>query len=237
MRVAPSVVPRNATSGGSARDSPSRGMLDRVARPLKDRALAPLVAAASPLHPSLLTALALAAGLTAAAAAAAGAFAVALGAWLLSRIMDGLDGPVARRRGQQSDLGGYLDIVSDFIVYAAVPLGIAAGIADRDIVAWPAAAFLLASFYINAVSWLYLAAILEKRAARGSVTDAPPVHRVQPTAIVMPEGLIAGTETVLFYCAFLLLPEQAPLLFTLMAVLVLGTALQRIATAPARLRR
>jgi hypothetical protein len=43
----------------------------------------------------------------------------------------------------------------------------------------------------------------------------------------MPEGIIAGTETVIFYFLFLLFPSSSPMLFSVMAVLVLVTALQR----------
>ncbi len=40
---------------------------------------------------------------------------------LASRVADGLDGAVARVRGK-TDFGGYLDIVCDFLFYAAIPL-------------------------------------------------------------------------------------------------------------------
>ena len=57
---------------------------------------------------------------------------------------------------------------------------------------------LVASFYVNAASWMYLAALLEQRndgaAARG-----------ETTAVTMPPGLIGGAETVAFYAAFLAL--------------------------------
>jgi phosphatidylglycerophosphate synthase len=200
-------------------------MLDAALRPLKDAALRPLARAAGSLNPLVISVAGLLAGLTCAAAAALGAFGPALLAWALNRLLDGLDGPVARTQGRESDLGGFIDIMFDFMVYAAVPLGIAAGLSPRGIDAWPATALLLASFYINAASWLFLAALIEKRAAA-----AP-----RSTAILMPEGLIAGTETLLFFSVFLLFPAAAPRLFTVMAVLVLVTALQRMLGAHARL--
>ena len=48
------------------------------------------------------------------------AYGWAIGALLLNRMCDGLDGAVARL-SQPTDFGGYLDIVCDFIFYAIVP--------------------------------------------------------------------------------------------------------------------
>jgi phosphatidylglycerophosphate synthase len=202
-------------------------MLDPIARPLKDALLAPFVRIFASVHPHAISTLALAVGLACAASAAYGAFAAAIGLWTLNRVLDGLDGTVARRTGKQTDLGGYLDLVFDFVVYAAVPLGVAAGAAQPGISAWPAAAFLLASFYVNAASWLYLSAVLEKRATAAA--------RDRDTAVVMPEGIIAGTETVFFFFLFLLFPSSSPVLFSVMAVLVMATALQRVILAVTRI--
>ena len=84
-------------------------------------------------------------------AAAAGFVVVAVVLWLLNRALDGLDGAIARARGRGSDLGGYLDMLADVVVYAAVPLGVAVSVDTRS--GWMAAAVLLGSFYVNAVSW------------------------------------------------------------------------------------
>ena len=82
------------------------------------------------LHPNTLSLIGFAAGLGCAATLAFGPIglssvstrAIALTLWLLGRVIDGLDGAVARRQGRPSDLGGYLDIMLDFIVYALVPI-------------------------------------------------------------------------------------------------------------------
>jgi len=202
-------------------------MFDPVVRPLKDAVLAPFVRVFSRVHPHAVSVLALSAGLASAAGAARGAFGSAIALWTLNRVLDGLDGTVARHSGRQTDLGGYLDLVFDFVVYAAVPLGVAAGAAQLGVSAWPAAAFLIASFYVNAASWLYLSAVLEKRATHGV--------RDRDTAVVMPEGIIAGTETVIFFFLFLLFPSSSPALFSVMAVLVMATALQRVLQAVRRI--
>jgi phosphatidylglycerophosphate synthase len=194
-------------------------VLDHRLRAYKDQLLRPIAGCVEGFSPNAITVWAAAVGLAAAGAAALSLYWLALGLWLLNRILDGLDGMVARRCSRQSDFGGYLDIVLDFVVYAAVPIGLYLGT--------PAAGsgfsliLLLASFYINSASWMYLAAILEKRrsgaAARGELTT-----------IIMPPGLIGGTETILFYTAFLIWPGQLPWLFTAMAGLVMVGIGQRL---------
>ncbi|MEM1335676.1 MAG: CDP-alcohol phosphatidyltransferase family protein, partial [Actinomycetota bacterium] len=103
-------------------------MLDSTLRPVKDRLLAP-VATGAPvwIHPIAVSAIGLAASLGAAVAAWRGAIVASVGLWLLGRLLDGVDGAIARASGRQSDLGGLLDFLFDTVGYAAVPIGIAAG--------------------------------------------------------------------------------------------------------------
>lgn len=198
-------------------------MFDDLLRRLKDRLLTPVAARLGRrVHPNVLSAVAFAFGVAVAALAARGAYRLALACWAANRLLDGLDGTVARVSGLQSDFGGYLDIMLDFVVYAVVPLGLVHG--ARDAHAERAALWLLASFFVNAASWMYLAAILERRAlgarARGELTT-----------ITMPPGIVAGTETVVLYALFLLLPTHLAALFTVMAGLVALNVVQRLAWA------
>jgi phosphatidylglycerophosphate synthase len=71
-----------------------------------------------------LTLVGFALGMAAAVAIANHAFGLGLVLLLLSRLMDGLDGTVARLT-RPTDAGGFLDIVLDFLFYAAVPLAFA----------------------------------------------------------------------------------------------------------------
>lgn len=195
-------------------------MVDKLLRYPKEQVLLPL--ARGPLrgvHPTAITLLACVAGLGCAWAAWQRLSALALGLWLLNRTLDGLDGTVARANGRQSDLGGYLDILLDVLVYAAVPLGLALGAGTGA--AYLALALLLGSFYLNGASWMYLSALLEKR-GRGARAAG------ELTTVTMPTGLVEGAETVLFYALALLLPAQLVPLFALMALLVLLTAVQRL---------
>lgn len=197
-------------------------MLDEKLRKLKDRWLRPLVGVARRLSPNAITLLALAVGLVAAGAAAQRLYGLGLALWALNRLLDGLDGAVARETGQQTDFGGYLDIVADFVVYAAVPIGLFLG--QPSVELGVSLALLLGSFYVNGASWMYLAAILEKRSAGASA-------RGDLTTVAMPAGLIGGTETVAFYAAFFLWPSAARWLFLLMGALVLVGVVQRLVWA------
>jgi phosphatidylserine synthase len=216
-------------------------VVDRVLRPVKARVLAPvstLLAERLGRHGALpITLAGLAVGLAAALAAAFGAFPAALVLWLLNRLVDGLDGEVARHLGRADDRGGYLDLLSDLVVYAAVPLGAAAGATATfggEVIAaspwtWPLTALLLAAYYVNLGSFAVLAALLEKR-GRGAAA------RGDATSVLIPAGLVEGTETVLLVAAMLAFPAFLPLWLGLGAALVAATAAQRVWWAARTLR-
>src|SRR6516162_9453820 len=81
--------------------------------------------AAAGVPPTALTAAGWAAGAGACVATAVQAWPVALGLWLANRLADGLDGPTARASGSATELGGFVDIVADFSIYAGILLGLA----------------------------------------------------------------------------------------------------------------
>src|SRR5262249_33963631 len=85
-------------------------------------------------------------------------YATAAGLIVANRLADGLDGAIARRHGI-TDLGGYLDIVLDFIFYSGVPFFFAVG---RPAAAVPAA-FLVFSFVGTGSSFLAFAVIAAKQ--------------------------------------------------------------------------
>ncbi len=206
-------------------------MFDSPIRRAKDRIAAPLAARMTRISPNAMTLLALAVGLAAAVLAARRAYLWAIGFGALNRALDGMDGLLARVNNRQSDFGGYLDILLDFVVYAAIPLGMVLGAPSQT--RYLALSFMLATFYINSASWMYLAAILEKRNAQNlHAADNPEVI----TTIVMPTGLVGGLETVLAYCAFLLFPPAMAVIFSVFGILVLVTIVQRLIWAWRALR-
>ncbi len=137
----------------------------------------------------------------------------------VSRLCDGLDGGVAKIRGK-TDLGGYLDIVLDFVFYGAVPLGFA--FADPAQNALPAAA-LLFSFYINGASFLAYAIMAEKR---GLQTQAR-----GEKSLFFTTGLAEATETIAVLLASCLAPEWFPALAWGFAAVCVYTAAARMIQA------
>jgi len=202
-------------------------VFDDLLRRLKDRLLAPLArAVGTRVSPNAVTVASCVVGLGAAWLAARGAYRAGLALWLASRLLDGFDGALARVQGTQSDFGGYLDLLLDFVVYAAVPIGFVVGRPGVPLAL--AALALLGSFYVNAASWMYLSAVLERRAAGAAA-------RGELTTVTMPPGLVAGTETVVLYASFFVFPGRLLELFVVMAALVLLTVVQRVLWATRRL--
>lgn len=202
-------------------------MFDAPLRGVKERVFGLLARAGFVrVSPALLSLVGLVFGVATAVALAWQAYVAGFVFWFLNRFFDGLDGTVARQSGRQSDFGGYLDILLDFFVYALIPIALVLGRPSTANLL--ALTFLLATFYVNAASWMYLSSILEKRAAA-----APTVGY---TTVTMPDGLIGGVATILFYSLFILLPGYLMPLFVLMGGLVIVTILQRIWWARGALR-
>lgn len=154
-------------------------------------------------------------GLAAAAAIALQHFGAGLVLLLLSRLMDGLDGAVARAT-QPTDRGGFLDITLDFLFYAAIPLAFA--IANPASNALPAAV-LLASFMGTGSSFLAFAAIAEKR----GLTDTA----LPGKSFYFLGGLTEATETIAAFAAMCLWPHWfAPIAYGFAALCGITTALR-----------
>lgn len=196
-------------------------MLDSRLRPLIDVPLARMAAllVARGITADQVTLAAFAAGMAAALAIALGAPLAGLALILAGRLGDGLDGAVARLT-RKTDRGGYLDIVLDFVFYAAVPLAFA--VAAPAVNALPAA-LLLASFLANGSAFLAFAIMAEKRG----------LHTVAQgeKSLFYAMGVVEGAETIAFFCLFCLLPTWFPWLAAVMAVACLVSATARIVAA------
>jgi phosphatidylglycerophosphate synthase len=192
-------------------------MLDATLRPVIDGPLnaAGRMLARSGLPATAVTVAGLAVGLLAAAAIALQAYAAGFALILLNRLLDGLDGAVARATAA-TDRGGYLDIVVDYVLYAGVPLAFA--LADPSRNALPAAA-LLAGFCLTCSTFLGFAAIAAKR---GLETGA---HGRK--SFFYSTGLVEGTETIVFFLLMAALPQWFALLAWIFAGLCALTAIQR----------
>ena len=133
---------------------------------------------------------------------------------LASRLLDGLDGAIARVKGP-TDFGGYLDILCDYVFYLAVPLGF--GLAAPGNL--PFALFLVASFTLTAVSFLAYAALA---ARRGLETRA---HGLK--SFFYSTGLAEGAETLLAFVLMCLWPAGFPVIASIFGGLCLLTVIQR----------
>ena len=197
-------------------------MLDGWMRPVIDPILGRIgkTLAAQRVTADGVTLAGLALGLVAAGVIALGG----IGFWALvpllaSRVADGLDGAVARVRGK-TDFGGYLDIVCDFLFYAAIPLAFVLRDPGANGVA---GAVLLASFYVNGATFLGYAVLAEKK---GMETRSRGEKSLYFTA-----GLLEGTETIGFFVLICLWPGAfAPLAF-IFAALCFVTAFSRVLLA------
>lgn len=193
-------------------------MLDARARQIIDPPLNALgrALARTGISANAVTLIGLVLGLLSAVMIAQGAPFAALIPLLASRLADGLDGAIARAT-HKTDFGGYLDIASDFLFYGAVPVGfVVLNPTDNAI----AGAVLLLSFYFNAASFLGFAILAEKRGMETSAQGSKSLY--------YSNGLLEGTETILFFVALCLMPWAFAPLAWVFAILCFATAALRI---------
>ncbi len=138
---------------------------------------------------------------------------------LLNRLADGLDGAIARRRGI-TDLGGFLDIVLDFIVYSGIVFAFAVAAPERNALA---AAFLIFSFVGTGCSFLAFAVMAARRGVETEARGRKSLYYLG--------GLTEGTETIAFFVACGLLPQLFPILAVVFGLLCWLTTMGRIMTA------
>jgi phosphatidylglycerophosphate synthase len=154
-------------------------------------------------------------GLAAATAIALGRPLVGLALLLLSRLMDGLDGAVARAT-QPTDRGSFLDITLDFLFYASIPLAFA--LADPSRNALPAAV-LLASFIGTGSSFLAFAIVAAQRGLQS--------HDFPDKGFYFLGGLTEATETLAAFAAMCLWPAWFPqIAYGFAALCAITTALR-----------
>jgi len=203
-------------------DAPARRFLDR---PLSE--LARLLDRPS-VSPNRLTLLGLATGLASAVTAAGQLWWWALGLWLFSRAMDGLDGPLARRRraaahgitdtSHGTEAGGFLDITADFAVYGATVVGVAVGATAQYDASWLPFLLVLLAYYLNGTAFLAFSSIAERTGRQ----------REDGRSLSFLGGLAEGTETIAVHSLWLVIPAHAGVIAMVWAAVVGLSAAQRI---------
>ena len=198
-------------------------MFDALLRPVIDPPLNRLGRwlAAIGISANMLTLTGLAAGLGAAGAIALGELGLGLCLIIANRVLDGLDGAVARAT-QPTALGGYFDIVADFAFYVSIPL--AFGVLETDNTL--PALVLVASFVLTGISFLAFAVIA---AERGEETTA---HGQK--SFFYSTGLAEGAETIAVFAVMCLLPAWFGVIAYIYAGLCALTVVQRSALAVIR---
>ena len=130
---------------------------------------------------------------------ATGHFDAALILILLNRLADGLDGAIARAR-KPSELGGYLDILCDFLFYGAVVFGFVLAAPENRL----PGAFLLFSFIGTGSSFLAFAILAARHGWETRLRGRKSFYHLG--------GLTEGSETILLFVAICLFPAAFPAL-------------------------
>ena len=155
-------------------------------------------------------------GMVSAALIAHGDIMAAIVPLLLNRLLDGLDGAVARF-STPTDRGAFLDITLDFLFYAGVPLAFAFCDPARNALA---AAVLLASFIGTGVSFRAYAIMAEKRGEKSTEYPSKSFYYLG--------GLTEGFETVLCFVLMCLWPQHFAGLAYVYAAMCCVTTLTRL---------
>jgi phosphatidylglycerophosphate synthase len=191
-------------------------MFDAKLRPLIDPPLNAMgrVLVRTGITANMLTFAGLAIGLGGAIAIALGNIWLGLGLIIANRVLDGLDGAVARA-SEPTALGGYFDIVADFAFYVSVPLGFGILTSENTL----PALVLVASFVLTGVSFLAFAVVA---AEKGAETEA---HGKK--SFFYSTGLAEGTETIAVFIAMCVFPAHFNVIAFAYAGLCVLTVIQR----------
>jgi phosphatidylglycerophosphate synthase len=141
---------------------------------------------------------------------------LALVCMILNRLLDGVDGTLARL-STPTDRGGFLDIVLDFIFYSAIPVAFAIANPENNALA---AAVLIYAFIGTGCSFLAFATIAEKR--KLTSTEFP------DKSFYYLGGLTEATETIVVFGVMCLFPTYFSLLAYGFAALCAITTVLRI---------
>ncbi len=167
---------------------------------------------AAGLTPNVVTGIGFVVGLGACVAVATDRWILGLIMWLLNRLIDGLDGPLARRVGE-TQLGGFLDIMADFAIYGGIVVAIGWSVPDARV----AALVVFLTYYLNGSAFLAWSSLAQRQMLAG---DGRSLH--------FPAGLAEGTETIAAMSVVLLVGSYTRELLWAWAAIVAITVVQRI---------
>ncbi|QJR34683.1 CDP-alcohol phosphatidyltransferase family protein [Gemmatimonas groenlandica] len=156
-------------------------------------------------------------GLTAAALVAVQLPLIGIALWLVSRLLDGFDGMLARLAASTSLYGGYLDITLDMLAYSAMATAFAIAM-PADVVLWMV---VLVGYVLAITSTLALSSLAERadRTLGGN------------RSIQFTRALAEGGETTAVYVVIALAPSVSRYVLVVWIVLLTITVIQRTALA------
>jgi phosphatidylglycerophosphate synthase len=142
--------------------------------------------------------------------------------WLVSRVLDGYDGMVARLSGSSTLFGGYLDITLDMLAYSAMAIAFAIAMpADR--VLW----MLVLLGYVMAITTTLALSSLAEKADRQLGGNR---------SIQFTRALAEGGETTIVYVVIALAPSVSRYVLVVWIAMLAITVVQRTTLARRLLR-
>ncbi|MDQ3436968.1 MAG: CDP-alcohol phosphatidyltransferase family protein [Actinomycetota bacterium] len=138
----------------------------------------------------------------------------ALVLWLLNRLLDGIDGEVARLRKEASELGAFVDIVADFFMYGGLLLALAVQHPEARL----ALVVLFFAYYLNGTVFLTLSGFLERLKK----------ERLTERGLHFRRSLTEGFETIVAGVLFLVLPDYVSPIAWVFAGMVFVSSAQRL---------
>ena len=133
--------------------------------------------------------------------------------WLVSRVLDGYDGMVARLSGTSTLFGGYLDITLDMLAYSAMAIAFAIAM-PADVVLW----MLVLLGYVMAITTTLALSSLAEKADRQLGGNR---------SIQFTRALAEGGETTAVYVVIALVPSVSRYTLLVWIALLAISAVQR----------
>jgi len=119
-------------------------------------------------------------------------------------------------------MGGFLDLLGDFIIYSLIPMSCVAG--QDQTTPWIAVAALEATFHVNNFVLFYAVAVLEKR--KNTTDDGK--HVKELISVAVKPALIEDFESGILFTIMLAFPQWIESLSWLMAVFIVVGIFQRL---------
>lgn len=191
-------------------------MFDALLRPLINRPLNSIGRrlARYGVSANTVTLTGIAVGLSAGVAIAHCWFTLGFALIVVNRLLDGLDGAIARAT-QLTDFGGYLDIVGDFVFYLSIPVGFGIAAPENLI----PALILGSGFALTGISFLAFAVLAAKHGLQTSAHG--------PKSFFYSTGLAEGTETIIVLLLMTAMPNWFGTIASIYSLVCLLTVIQR----------